>query len=208
MAELSSYIPNFGNLIPNTDVMLAGIFALLFGVALVLFWQLSRHRIWVDIYEQVKEGTVSSGGRYRRDFDTETKMYFLKPLFGGNRLPDFDNENFQKVSSVPVFGMTRQIKLIKVNNWSYYTVSPDHNTNNTCIAKYKDSISWVHSELMRDFKKRINTGRIYQLLIISAPIIVFILCFLFLGIAIWTDINIIQLFQKKLDIMTEAILNK
>lgn len=194
---------------PNLAITPATINLLMFGliIAVVLFvlWKLHQNRMYVEIYEKVKSGYISKPGRYRIIYDKGTKMHSLVPMFGNERIPAFKSEHFQKVQSVPYFGILRQIKLIKVNKHTYYPVLPPTDRSILGDVKDYDSLTWVETEMIKAFEKKINRGQLLYVLSVTAPLIVIISAIVFLIIAMYTDQYLLHTLVAKIEEVTTAL---
>lgn len=206
MADFISYLPQMPNLQFSPFIIQYAFLALLFGIILVFLIQLSRNRIFIEVYDSVKDGYVSLGGRYRRMFDNDTKMFYLRPMMGKTRIPDFDPSYFQKVDGMPILGVTRQIKVIKINNYTYMPLLPTLDEMQFCSAITNNSIAWQHTELNREFKRKVAQGLIINLIIIAAPAFLILVLFIFLFMGIYFDIYNINMASQKISFATEALI--
>lgn len=206
--DIMGSIPAFK--VPNMQITPAMlnllIMAMIMAVIFFVMMKLRQNRVYVDLYEKVKSGYVSKPGRYRITYDKTTKMHSLVPMFGKERIPAFKSEHFQKVGGMPFVGVLRQIKLIKVNKHTYYPVLPP--VDKTMIGDVKDfnSLTWVRTEILKAFDKKVNSGQLLYILSVAAPCVVIISAIVFLLIAMYTDQYLLQTLVGRIDEISQALI--
>lgn len=173
--ELTKILPKIP-MIKITPTTIEQIFVgIMLTIVLFILYKCISNRICVEINEAVHKGVVPSSGRYRRVYNSRTKMHELRPMLGREPLPDFPHNAFQKVKDWPFFGIKRQLTLIKLNEYTYKVALPDLNIENDFKIIDYDVKGWVYNLMYSKFENRIRMSNLLYVLSIFAPILVIIL---------------------------------
>lgn len=166
------------------------IYSLMF---LTVFWvliKLSTHRIMVEKLQIVKDGYVSSFGRYALAKDKKTSLVYLKPMFGPEKLPPFSSDCFQKVRGAPIFGTRRAITLIFKNKHSPVVCLPVDDKTLLGTIKPHEVKRWYYTDQRETFLKAFNKGDFAYFLTIYAPILVILGAVIFWALMIYFQTGI------------------
>lgn len=156
-------------------------------IVMIFILKFVTNRRLVKIYEQVHGGYVLRSGRYRLVKDKENKEC-LGAMFGGNKLPGFVFEYWQKVNGIPFFGINRVISIIKLNDYSYKVILP----SSSVVEGFADiqtynSQSWVFFEQKKEYDKKKARGNIWYWIAIGTPSFVCVMIVVLLIAGLYTD---------------------
>lgn len=166
-----------------------------------------QHRNQVKIYEKVKDGYVITYGRYAVAYDKETKLEYLRPMFGSKRLPNFQLKYWQKAEGVPLIGVKRILSMVKQNEDSFKAILPPDKTEDHMLASihYENTLNWVFYEQLRIFTKELQKKKLLDILALIAPLVVISASLIFLIVAIFTQSNLTMEAAKSIEKSTEIL---
>jgi len=165
---------------------------------LVVFWRFFTHRIFIEKLELVQGGYVIRGGRYCVAFDKHSKLHYLKPMWGKEKLPYFPEKYFQKAKGLPFFGIKRELSLIFLNKYTPMVSIPP-NTGRVGGVKRVDIKRWFFMNEHSRFIEKIKRGDVYLFLSIFAPSLIIFATLIFFSVIVMMQINITENLGDRID---------
>jgi len=197
-------IPSFGSdgggVSWLVDMLPILVISMIVGLILMMILKIKGHRVLVERLNIVSGGYVITSARYCKKFDKSTKMYFLSPIFGNKRLPDFPPECFQKINGMPFFGIQRQISLIFKNELSPVVSLPDGE------AVEKNIKRWYFMEERTKFMKKLKRGDLVYFLSIFTPTIIIFGALLFWAFTMYLQAGIMENLGDRINDLTNSLL--
>lgn len=159
---------------PNSQLIVTtGIYiAIGIIIAFVLLYVLKfmSNRIKVEKNIKYKDGIIIRTARYREFVDPDTKLKYLLPMFGKERLPGFPSDCYAKVWGFPMFGIQKEISLLFKNDNSPVAVLPSANPYYKDFKTIKYYMKHQHNMEEKKFKQK----GLFQQLENWAPIVVIV----------------------------------
>jgi len=134
-------------------------------VVLFVLYKLSTHRISVDKYYLVQGGIIHKSGRYRLVYDKNNKRESMAAMFGGEKLPPYDSQHYQKATGLPFIGPMRNLSLVFINKYSPVVCDKDG------VCHHIDVKRWQFDKQKSDYVKKRNKGNLAYFLAIYVPLI-------------------------------------
>jgi hypothetical protein len=177
--------------------------AVLLSLLFFVLLKLSTHRIYIEKLLKVQGGYVVRGSRYKLMFDKDNKQEFLKPMFGGGRLPSFPTECFLKTKGIPFFGVQRELSLIMPNKYSPIVSLPPGQILKVPIKRF------FFLDEKTKFIKKFKRGDLAYFLSLYAPFIVILGAFVAWIFAIFLDYKntdlVVSKFKELVNILENII---
>jgi hypothetical protein len=203
MADLTQYVqmqaPN-NQLIVDT-IMYIGI-GVVVSILIFIMLRFATCKILVERCYKLKSGWVIKTGRYKEVWDKDLKLKYLVPIFGGERLPGFPSEGFQKVWGFPVFGVQRHLTLIFPAAKSPIVVIPRAGEGEyKSYSTIRHYVKWEDQQFIKKFKRQ---GLLMQAADI-APYVIIIGSIAFWAYTMFLQSTIIEKIGENVDNMGNAI---
>lgn len=210
--QLGITMPQVKMPVIGSDLIMILAVLLLAAAILFIIFKLMSHRISVKVLDVVHGGYVSIGSRFRKAYDSELQMTYLKPMFGGFIISNFPNECFQKLKSMPLIGTNRSIYLVKFNRHSFGALIPPTQQERAQIVpiligsveKY-DVKGWLRALQMQMVKKYMNRTNWLFIFGIIAPSLIIVMVVAIITIDVFTQSMLLQYWSQKIDVLTQII---
>ena len=195
--------------LPNVDVTGLITYGLIFTnvtFLIIAIVKLFTHRVLIKKLSVVNNGIVITTGRYKIDFDYDSKLEYLRPMFGNARLPPFPSYCFQKVKSFPFIGINRQINMIFPNKYNPCVSIPTNDIEQISIIKKPDVQRWFFMNERSKFIKKFNQVNIIEHLAVIAPLVIIVGAFLFWATCIFLQYQMTGSTSDHINSLTQALL--
>ena len=177
------------------------IYGAMFVITMWVFIMFSTHRYSINSLEFVKDGHVMSTTRCKPCVDKKTKLEYYKPMFGGKWLPKPNFEAFQKVSSIPLIGIQREITILYPSKNNPVVMMPNGQGQTFDIKR------WLFLKERALFLKKIRRDNLMNFLTIYAPITIIVGTFLFFGLLIVGEMKNNALVVSRFEELTNILMN-
>jgi hypothetical protein len=204
---VTDFTPKSLNIGGFTSILPYLMWIFLFALVIIIIIRYATHRILVEKLVIVNGGYVISTNRYARAYDKRSKLSYLRPMWGRERLPPFPDNFFIKTSGMPLVGCNRLISLIFVNKNTPVVVQPPNPALNLppCIDEV-DIKRWFFINDRSQFIEKVKKGQLFYTLSILAPGIVIIGCIAFFSFLVLMQMNIINNFGDRLNELIDVLM--
>lgn len=202
MATENLGLPSVG--VPSVDFtaliqFLPTLFWIFAGIILLfMVMRMMSHRILVDFDDKVKNGYVIKSGRYAKVFDKKRRVFMLKPMFGGDVIPDVPTEYMQKTKGMPFIGPKRKLELLRINKHTLVAVTPEDSESNEMKAYDINSQMWTFQYEKEAFLRKLNKKDIFLKLSFLVPVFTIIMVMFMFGAALFVQMGLYNYFTNEI----------